>query len=210
MRIYQLKTAKEFADYFKDSNLTTEQLMQMYAEDVAKRFAAECVNETLGNKMEVSNALHSSIENRYNSIIWEQHNVEKETIEPHNFCETPEEQCTMNYCDENGCMNRKREATEDSILIKTPKQETLEEVRKVERSDLYNKIYSIVKQIPREDVETDAMDASSCAYDIEQLFYKRQQERMYSEKEVLQLLLRLQQTESYDNLYSWFEQFKKK
>ena len=32
--------------------------------------AAECVNETLGNKMEVSNALHSSIENRYNSIIW--------------------------------------------------------------------------------------------------------------------------------------------
>jgi hypothetical protein len=35
-------------------------------------------------------------------------------------------------------------------------------------------------------------------------------ERMYSETEVLQLLLRLQQTESYDNLYDWFEQFKKK
>ena len=35
-------------------------------------------------------------------------------------------------------------------------------------------------------------------------------ERMYSEEEVLQLLLRLQQTESYDNLYDWFEQFKKK
>jgi hypothetical protein len=37
-----------------------------------------------------------------------------------------------------------------------------------------------------------------------------QAERMYSEQEVLQLLLRLQQTESYDNLYDWFEQFKKK
>jgi hypothetical protein len=36
------------------------------------------------------------------------------------------------------------------------------------------------------------------------------EERMYSEQEVLQLLLRLQQTESYDNLYEWFEQFKKK
>lgn len=35
-------------------------------------------------------------------------------------------------------------------------------------------------------------------------------ERMYSEEEVFQLLLRLQQTESYDNLYDWFEQFKKK
>jgi hypothetical protein len=39
---------------------------------------------------------------------------------------------------------------------------------------------------------------------------KWQAERMYSEEEVLQLLLRLQQTESYDNLYDWFEQFKKK
>ena len=56
-------------------------------------------------------------------------------------------------------------------------KETIEEVRKVERSDLYNKIHSIVRQIPREDVETDAMDASSCAYDIEQLFYKWQQEQ---------------------------------
>ena len=70
MRIYQLRTAKEFIDSFKDQNLTTEQLMQMYAEDVAKRFAAECANEALGNKMEVSNALHSRIESMYKSIIW--------------------------------------------------------------------------------------------------------------------------------------------
>ena len=39
---------------------------------------------------------------------------------------------------------------------------------------------------------------------------KWQQERSYSEIEVLQLLLRLQQTESYNNLYEWFEQNKKK
>ena len=39
---------------------------------------------------------------------------------------------------------------------------------------------------------------------------KWQAKRMYSEEEVLQLLLRLQQTESYDNLYDWFEQYKKK
>ena len=71
MRIYQLKTAKEFYNSIKEQGFTTEQMMQMYAEDVAKRFAAECVNEALGNKMEVSNALHSTIENRYRSIIWE-------------------------------------------------------------------------------------------------------------------------------------------
>ena len=71
MIIYQLKTAKEFLNYFKDSNLSQEQLMQMYAEDVSKRFAAECVNEALGNKMEVSNALHSKIDSKYNSIIWD-------------------------------------------------------------------------------------------------------------------------------------------
>lgn len=34
-------------------------------------------------------------------------------------------------------------------------------------------------------------------------------ETLYTETEVLQLLLRLQQTESYDNLYDWFKQFKK-
>jgi len=34
--------------------------------------------------------------------------------EPWGFCETPEEKCTMNYCDENGCQNRKRNLVEDS------------------------------------------------------------------------------------------------
>ena len=32
--------------------------------------------------------------------------------EPWGFCETPEENCTMNYCDENGCQNRKRNYVE--------------------------------------------------------------------------------------------------
>ena len=45
---------------------------------------------------------------------------------------------------------------------------------------------------------------------LEQAKEMEKEQRMYSEKEVLQLLLRLQQTESYDNLYDWFEQFKKK
>lgn len=27
---------------------------------------------------------------------------------PWSFCKTPEEKCTMNYCDDNGCQNRKR------------------------------------------------------------------------------------------------------
>ncbi len=70
MKIYQLKTAKEFCNTIK-GNFSTEELMQMYAEDVAKRFAAECVNEALKNKMCVSNILHHKIENKYKSIIWE-------------------------------------------------------------------------------------------------------------------------------------------
>lgn len=37
--------------------------------------------------------------------------------EPWNFCETPEEKCTMNYCDENGCQNRKRNYVQDNIPI---------------------------------------------------------------------------------------------
>lgn len=28
--------------------------------------------------------------------------------EPHKFCVTPKEKCTMNYCDDNGCLNAKQ------------------------------------------------------------------------------------------------------
>jgi hypothetical protein len=63
------------------------------------------------------------------------------------------------------------------------------------------------------------MDASSCAYDIEQLFYKWQQQNSYSEGEVFVLLnafnkhtLKLQSLKlgnSFD-VKEWFEKFKKK
>jgi hypothetical protein len=76
-----------------------------------------------------------------------------------------------------------KQLTNLEIAIKLEEIER-EEVREVKRTDLYNSILSIVKQIPRENVESDAMDAPSCAYEIEQLFYKWQQERMYSEEEV--------------------------
>ena len=33
---------------------------------------------------------------------------ESEERKPWGFCETPEAKCRMNYCDENGCQNRKR------------------------------------------------------------------------------------------------------
>ena len=70
MKIYQLQTAKEFIDRNSTSEITVEQLLQMYARHVATSFAAECANEALGNKMEVSNALHSKIDSKYNSIEW--------------------------------------------------------------------------------------------------------------------------------------------
>ena len=108
----------------------------------------------------------------------------------------------------------KGEVVDESYPKEFKQETTLEEVRKVERSDLYNKIHSIVKQIPREDVETDAMDASSCAYDIEQLFYKWQMERSYSEEEVINLLyIRSMCQEHYESdaeVREWFEKFKKK
>ena len=37
-----------------------------------------------------------------------------EERKPWGFCETPNEKCTMNCCDENGCMNRKR------VLVESP------------------------------------------------------------------------------------------
>jgi hypothetical protein len=48
-----------------------------------------------------------------------------EEVKPHSFCETPDEKCTMNYCDENGCQNRKKELVEPQ---EEPKQETLNKI----------------------------------------------------------------------------------
>lgn len=100
------------------------------------------------------------------------------------------------------------------------KQETLEEAGVIKRTKLYNSILSIVKQIPRKEVEGDVMDASSCTYELEQLFLKLQQEQnknLYTEKEVLDLLnehhkavIREEYHDGMLNDKEWFEQNKKK
>lgn len=46
-------------------------------------------------------------------------------VKPHSFCQTPNEKCTMNYCNENGCQNRKRKLVE-------PKEESKQEPLKSE------------------------------------------------------------------------------
>jgi len=46
----------------------------------------------------------------------------------------------------------------------------METTSNIIRSELYNKILELVKRIPRENVPGDAPDASSVAYDLEQLF----------------------------------------
>lgn len=42
---------------------------------------------------------------------------EKKELKPHSFCETPEEKCTFGYCDENGCMNRRRVLVEPKLNV---------------------------------------------------------------------------------------------
>lgn len=50
-----------------------------------------------------------------------------------------------------------------------------EQIREIKRSELWNKIYYIVKQIPREKVLGDAMDASSASTEIESLLSEQRQ-----------------------------------
>jgi hypothetical protein len=52
---------------------------------------------------------------------------------PWGFCETPEAKCTMNYCDENGCQNRKRTPTE--FVDKSIEQRAKEEYKKHSKDD---------------------------------------------------------------------------
>jgi hypothetical protein len=48
----------------------------------------------------------------------------------------------------------------------------MENTNKVERSELWNDIYRIVKQIPRKEVDGDAVDAPSATTSIENLIEK--------------------------------------
>ena len=48
----------------------------------------------------------------------------------------------------------------------------MEKLNKVERSELWNEIYNIVKQIPRKDVDGDAVDAPSATTSIEEMLIK--------------------------------------
>jgi hypothetical protein len=90
---------------------------------------------------------------------------------------------------------------EYKIII--PKEEPKEEPR-ILTVEAFNKAKISYKELPK--FGTKEFNDLSSAY----FGGKPKQKIMYSETEVLQLLLRLQQTESYDNLYNWFEQFKKK
>jgi hypothetical protein len=118
--------------------------------------------------------------------------IPQDEAKAHSFCETPEEKCTMNYCDENGCMNRKREATEDSILIKTPKQETLEEV-----AERYSKRSSA--EVFQEAHKRDFIAGA-----------KWQQEQIPSIIEQYLETAFISKEQGYKNPKDWFEQFKKK
>jgi hypothetical protein len=48
----------------------------------------------------------------------------------------------------------------------------MEESSKIQRSEVWEKIYKIVKQIPTKEVDSDCMDAPSAATEIEELFLK--------------------------------------
>ena len=63
------------------------------------------------------------MENKIDDSEVVQHEFNDNSIrKPWGFCETPEEKCNMNYCDENGCQNRTRHLVEDSELKEKEKK----------------------------------------------------------------------------------------
>jgi len=100
---------------------------------------------------------------------------------PHSFCETPEEKCTMNYCDDNGCQNRKRH------LIDPYEQETLEEA--AEKYAEGKSSSSVFQEAHKKDFIKGA---------------KWQAERMYSEEDLVELLNFVSKEYNISNGIGWF------
>ena len=117
--------------------------------------------------------------------------IPKEEPKPHSFCEIPEKKCTMNYCDENGCMNRKR------ILVE-PKHETVEEAA----------------EINCESITHPYCDREKAMFIKGAKWQQEQDKNKYSEEEVFKLLKEFNKQKlklgNNFNVKEWFEQFKKK
>ena len=126
-----------YTDYFSIILTTDQDLIKDGVQKIDDKFLEWFVKNPSCEKVEVEttrerNGYHSKHKKRYKIII------PQEEPKPHLFCETPEEKCTMNYCDENGCQNRKRELVEPQ---EEPKQETLE--GNPIHDDIHDKKYSI-------------------------------------------------------------------
>ena len=143
--------------------------------------------------------------------------IPSEEPKPHSFCETPEEKCTMNYCDENGCQNRNR------VLVEELKQETLEEAaERVYTTELVMDVdisgdlqYAFIAgaKWQQEQYKIDIDDAYNEGFENGKHW---QQERSYSEEEVKQAYteggfaqLRYIDGLPYIDRDKWFEQYKK-
>jgi hypothetical protein len=163
----------------------------------------------------------------------------QEEPKPHSFCETPEEKCTLNYCDENGCLNRKRESVEPKQencctpvgqikryidckgCDKKPEQGTLEEtLEEAAERIVKNKVglhyfgneTSLENLAKKEYVIAGAKSDAAREYWFEK-FQQEQNKNKYSEEEVLKILLarnvELGIIDKTSEVEEWFNRFKK-
>jgi hypothetical protein len=138
--------------------------------------------------------------------------IPKEEPKPHSFCETPEEKCTMSYCDENGCQNRKR------VLVE-PKDVVLGYKTSIDAQMLDNRLEGYKETLEEEAArhfnKEDLVEGVNIQYLLQCAFIagaKCQEERMWSDEEVItQIKLAIKQgldIRQYRDLL--IEQYKKK
>ena len=121
--------SKKLVESFKElENMKIETKQKLKVGDKIVCIDNYVVGTTIGKEYEIYNIdefKYSFIDDgdviRYNSI--NEFNKcfklkdEKEELKPNSFCETPEKKCTLGYCDENGCMNRKRVLVEPELNV---------------------------------------------------------------------------------------------
>jgi hypothetical protein len=73
---------------------------------------SECVKVIIDKQLSDIEELKQEVGKEFYESADKVITVKRQEKKPHSFCETPEEQCTMNYCDENGCQNRVRHLVE--------------------------------------------------------------------------------------------------
>jgi hypothetical protein len=191
--------------HLKKIILTTDpELIEDGVQAISDDFLKWFIKNPSCERVDIESYVNGNVQRIYEIII-----PQKET-KSHSFCETPQEKCSMNYCDENGCQNKTTNNFEICDKCNVGWQEAIENVLRTE-------FETIIRNQTNSNVEF-LLESNNASYII-WLEAKYQAEISNNEDDIREAFRQGQENVEYTEMYGldtklteqeWFAKFKKK